>query len=65
MATKNILYLKRYSRIGKNAVEVDKEYISIGDAGENNLLVGRFMTDVKKPEVVNNGYSARGYKNFI
>ena len=33
--------------------KVNKEFIEIGDAGEsNNLLVGRFMTDVKKPEVV-------------
>ena len=33
--------------------KVDKEYISIGDAGEsNNLLVGRFMTDKDKPRVV-------------
>ena len=30
--------------------KVEKEYVSIGDAGEsNNLLVGRFMTDVDKP----------------
>ena len=40
--------------------EVDKEYISIGDAGEkNNLLVGRFMTDIEKPEVVQNPYSEK------
>ena len=38
--------------------DVEKEFIQIGDAGEkNNLLVGRFMTDVKKPEVVKNPYS--------
>ena len=42
--------------------EVDKEYITIGDAGEkNNLLVGRFMTDIEKPKVVQNPYS----KNVI
>lgn len=54
LSKEDILELEKCCR------EVDKEYISIGDAGEkNNLLVGRFMTDVKKPEVVNNGYSAR------
>ena len=38
--------------------DVEKEFIQIGDAGEkNNLLVGRFMTDVKKPEIVKNPYS--------
>ncbi len=38
--------------------EVEKEYVSIGDAGEsNNLLVGRFMTDVDKPVIVENEYS--------
>ncbi len=32
--------------------------MSIGDAGEsNNLLVGRFMTDVDKPLIVDNPYS--------
>tara|TARA_B100001123_G_C15311680_1_gene1024596 strand:+ start:1048 stop:1674 length:627 start_codon:yes stop_codon:yes gene_type:complete len=43
--------------------EVEKEFIQIGDAGEqNNLLVGRFMTDIEKPEVVNNAYSERVLK---
>ena len=38
--------------------KVEKEYVSIGDAGENNnLLVGRFMTDIEKPLVVDNPYS--------
>ncbi len=38
--------------------KVEKEYVSIGDAGENNnLLVGRFMTDVEKPLIVENPYS--------
>ena len=38
--------------------DVEKEFIKIGDAGEdNNLLVGRFMTDVKKPEIVKNPFS--------
>ena len=40
--------------------KVDKEFVEIGDAGEkNNLLVGRFMTDVEKPEIVKNLYSER------
>ena len=40
--------------------EVEKEFVEIGDAGEsNNLLVGRFMTDVKKPEVVKNPFSEK------
>ena len=38
--------------------EVEKEYVSIGDAGDsNNLLVGRSMTDVDKPVIVENEYS--------
>ena len=46
------------SKLAMCCDKVDKEYIEIGDAGEkNNLLVGRFMTDVKKPEIVNNQYS--------
>jgi hypothetical protein len=40
--------------------KVDKEFIEIGDAGENNnLMVGRFMTDKTKPEVVDNPYSRK------
>ena len=40
--------------------KVNKEFIEIGDAGEkNNLLVGRFMTDIEKPEIVKNLYSER------
>ena len=40
--------------------EVDKEFIEIGDAGEpNHLLVGRFMTDIDKPEKVNNNFSEK------
>lgn len=39
---------------------VEKEFIEIGDAGEsNNLLVGRFMTDIKKPEIVKNSFSKK------
>lgn len=40
--------------------KVKKEFIKIGDAGEsNNLMVGRFMTDKKKPEIVDNPYSVK------
>lgn len=40
--------------------KVEKEFIEIGDAGEsNNLMVGRFMTDKDKPEIVNNPYSQK------
>ncbi len=40
--------------------DVKKEFIKIGDAGEaNHLLVGRFMTDVDKPLIVENPYSKK------
>lgn len=40
--------------------KVEKEFIEVGDAGEdNNLMVGRFMTDKAKPEVVENPYSQK------
>ena len=43
--------------------KVKKEFIKIGDAGEeNHLLVGRFMTDIKKPKVVKNPYSKKVLK---
>ena len=51
--------------------KVEKEFIEIGDAGENNnLMVGRFMTDKNKPEVVDNPYSNKlleilGKKSFV
>lgn len=46
--------------LNKFCCEVDKEFIEIGDAGESNhLLVGRFMTDVDKPEKVNNNFSEK------
>jgi hypothetical protein len=51
--------------------KVEKEFIEIGDAGENNnLMVGRFMTDKIKPEVVDNPYSKKlleilGKKSFV
>tara|TARA_B100001996_G_C18646491_1_gene587625 strand:+ start:380 stop:997 length:618 start_codon:yes stop_codon:yes gene_type:complete len=38
--------------------DVDKEFVKVGDAGEpNHVHVGRFMTDIKKPEIVNKKYS--------
>lgn len=53
----NTLELNKLSDYCK---KVDKEFIEIGDAGEkNHLLVGRFMTDVKKPEVVKNRFSKK------
>ena len=39
---------------------ISYEIVHIGDAGEKNKVeVGRFMTDVDKPEIVNNDYSER------
>ena len=39
---------------------VDKEFVTTGDAGEKNFVhVGRFMTDVQKPEIVKNEYSKK------
>jgi|TARA_B100000767_G_scaffold275637_1_gene313917 hypothetical protein len=45
----------------KDASEnIPYETVHIGDAGEENKVeVGRFMTDVDKPEVVNNQYSKK------
>ncbi len=49
--------------LNKFCLEVDKEFIEIGDAGESNhLLVGRFMTDIEKPEKVNNNFSEKVIK---
>ncbi len=49
-----------FSNLKKCCSEVDKEFIKIGDAGEkNHLLVGRFITDVKKPVIVKNKYSKK------
>ena len=40
--------------------DIPYETVHIGDAGEENKVeVGRFMTDVVKPEVVNNEYSKK------
>jgi len=42
----------------KASKNISYETILIGDAGEKNKVeVGRFMTDVNKPEIVNNDYS--------
>ena len=51
--------------------KVEKEFIKIGDAGEENFLsVGRFMTDIKKPTIVKNSYSKKviqilGKKKYV
>ena len=53
---------------------ISYETVQIGDAGEKNKVeVGRFMTDIDKPEIVNNEYSEKvlnilnkvKYKNFF
>lgn len=42
---------------------IEYETVHIGDAGEKNKVeVGRFMTDVEKPEIVNNEYSEKVLK---
>ena len=49
-----------FYNLKKYCSKVEKEFIKIGDAGEkNHLLVGRFITDVKKPVVVKNKYSKK------
>ncbi len=49
-----------FYNLKKYCTKVDKEFIKIGDAGEkNHLLVGRFITDIKKPEIVKNKYSKK------
>ena len=49
-----------FSKLRNYCSSVEKEFIEIGDAGEkNHLLVGRFITDVKKPEIVKNKYSRK------
>ena len=46
-----------FSKLKKYCSNVEKEFIEIGDAGEkNHLLVGRFITEVKKPKIVKNKY---------
>ena len=54
ISEEDFLNLKNY------CTKVKKEFIKIGDAGEkNHLLVGRFITDKKKPEIVKNKYSKK------
>ena len=54
LSEEDFLNLKKYCD------NVEKEFIKIGDAGEkNHLLVGRFITDIKKPEIVKNKYSKK------
>lgn len=49
-----------FSKLKNYCSNVEKEFIEIGDAGEkNHLLVGRFITDVKKPKIVKNKYSKK------
>tara|TARA_E500000178_G_scaffold356619_1_gene436151 strand:- start:5190 stop:5819 length:630 start_codon:yes stop_codon:yes gene_type:complete len=49
-----------FSKLKNYCTNVEKEFIEIGDAGEkNHLLVGRFITDVKKPVIVKNKYSKK------
>ena len=56
----NPITIDDFKKLKEYCNNVDKEFISIGDAGESNhLLVGRFMTDKKKPEVVKNKYSKK------
>tara|TARA_B100000780_G_C21044167_1_gene419121 strand:+ start:271 stop:894 length:624 start_codon:yes stop_codon:yes gene_type:complete len=46
------------SKIVEYCNSVEKEFITVGDADElNHVHVGRFMTDVKKPEIVKNDFS--------
>jgi|TARA_B110000046_G_C12895815_1_gene356381 hypothetical protein len=56
----NPLSEKDFKNLFEYCEKVDKEFIEVGDAGEsNNLMVGRFMTDKIKPEIVKNPYSEK------
>ena len=56
----NPFSLEEFISLKNYCEKVEKEYVAIGDAGEkNNLLVGRFMTDIKKPLIVKNAYSLK------
>ena len=51
----NPVSISDFKELKKYCTNVKKEFIKIGDAGEkNHLLVGRFMTDIKKPKIVRN-----------
>ena len=59
-STKNPLSEEDFSKLKNYCSNVNKEFIKIGDAGEkNHLLVGRFITDKKRPEIVKNKYSKK------
>ena len=48
----------QYQKISDYCNNVEREFVEVGDADEpNHVNVGRFMTDIKKPEVVDNLYS--------
>ena len=56
----NPFSLEEFISLKNYCEKVEKEYVAIGDAGEkNHLLVGRFMTDIKKPLIVKNAYSLK------
>jgi len=49
-----------FSSISECCEKVDKEFVTVGDANEpNHVNVGRFMTDVEIPKIVNNLYSKK------
>ena len=51
---------EQYLKISEYCNNVEKEFVKVGDADEpNHVNVGRFMTDIKKPEVVDNLYSRK------
>mgnify|MGYP001185595467 CR=1 FL=1 len=59
-SSNNPLSVNDFNNLKNYCHKVEKEFITIGDAGEkNHLLVGRFMTDKKKPEIVKNKYSKK------
>ena len=50
----------QFSNISEYCEKVDKEFVSVGDANEpNHVNVGRFMTDVERPKIVDNQYSKK------
>jgi len=50
----------QFMNISECCHKVEKEFVTVGDADEPNYLnVGRFMTDIKKPEIVKNSYSKK------
>ncbi len=56
----NPLSSKNFMDLSNCCKNVEKEFVKIGDAGEeNHLLVGRFMTDVKGPKIVENPFSKK------